>query len=263
MKRYVALGVTALLFGSMALAQSGSLKRPRQATKARVPATLKLLHSRIPEVAFEEAPFEQVMEWVGEFTQANVVVRWEKLEDIGVDRDKPITLKVRNLRLSQVLWMIMNEAGGSDVKLAYRAAGNMLVMSTEEDLSGEMIVRVYDVSDLLANVPRFTNASRLDPAQSLNQLSQSSGGLGGRGGGGGGGGGGQSQLFETGQNDENDEDGDGSGSMAEIVQLITDTVEPDSWVQGGGLGTIQPFRKHIVVRNTLLVHQRLGGYVSE
>ena len=193
-------------------------------------------------------------------TEANVVVRWEKLEDIGVDRDKPITLKVRNLRLSQVLWMIMNEAGGSDVKLAYRATGNMLVLSTEEDLSSEMIVRVYDVSDLLANVPRFTNASRLDPAQSLNQLSQNSGNLGS---GGGGGGGGQSQLFETGQNDENDDDGDGSGSMAEIVQLITDLVEPDSWVQGGGPGTIQPFRKHIVVRNTLLVHQRLGGYVSE
>jgi hypothetical protein len=151
--------------------------------------------------------------------------------------------------------MIMNQAGGSDVKLAYRAAGNMLVMSTEEDLSEEMIVRVYDVSDLLVNVPRFTNAARLDPGQALNQL--------GQGGQGGGGGGGQSNLFEDTRDDERDDDDQSAGSMAELVQLIIDTVEPDSWVTAGGTGSIHPFRKMIVVRNTILVHQALGGYVEE
>ena len=31
----------------------------------------------------------------------------------------------------------------------------------------------------------------------------------------------------------------------------------------GGTGTIQAFRNLLVVRNNLLVHQSLGGYVEE
>jgi len=218
-----------------------------------------LINQRIPEVTFTDAPFESVMDWVADFTQANVVVRWETLEFNGVDRDKPISMNVRNLRLSQVLWMIMNEAAGPDLKLAYRASGNMIVVSTAEDLGREMIVKVYDVSDLLINVPRFTNAARLDPAQALNQLGQ-----GGTGGGGGGGGGGGSQLFETDQDeDEGDGEAAGQAQIQELIELITDTIEPDTWVQNGGLGTIHVFRGQLVVRNSALVHQRIGGYVSE
>ncbi|MBU0637781.1 MAG: hypothetical protein KKB50_02875 [Planctomycetes bacterium] len=256
MLRRFLISVTILALVSAAAGQTqDSNRRTRGPVHAPLPQTLRLLNQRIPEVAFEDAPFEQVMEWVAEFTRSNVVVRWPTLEDAGIERDKPISIRVRNLRLSQVLWMIMNEAGGSDLKLAYRASGNLLIMSTEEDLAREMIVKIYDVSDLLVRVPRYTNAARLDPAQALNQLGQ---------GGGGGGGGGSQQLFQTegGQNDNNDDQGGGI-VMDELVQLITDTVEPDSWVDNGGLGTIQALRGQLVVRNTILVHQRLGGYVED
>jgi hypothetical protein len=220
------------------------------------PATLKLLNQRIPETTFSEAPFEQVMDWLAELTQVNVIVRWQKLEDAGIPRDKPVTIKAKNLHLSQVLWMIMNEAGGSDVKLAYRATGNMIVLSTEEDLGQEMVVRVYDVSDLLVNVPTFTNAARLDPGQALNQL--------GQGGGTGGGGGGSSQLFETGQGNNQNQQQNAQGlGMDQLIKLITDVIEPNSWTQNGGTGTIQPFGNHLIVRNNILVHQQLGGYVQE
>jgi len=226
----------------------------------RTASTLELLNRRLPEVMFEELPLEQVMEFIADFTDMNVVVRWEILEDAGIERDKAITVKVRNLRLSQVLWLIMNEAGGTDLRLAYRASGNMLVLSTEEDLGREMLVKVYDVSDLLVRPPRFTNALQLDATQALQQAAQ-----GGQGGQGGGGGGGQG-LFGgqgSGQQSQRDDERDGAGAgMQELRQLIVDTVEPDSWVDNGGLGTIQPFGNVLVVRNSILVHQRLSGYVE-
>ncbi len=242
--------------GVLAYAQTAN---PRQlAPTPRGDSTLRMLNMRIPEVVFQDQPFESVMEWVQDFTQANVQVRWQILEDNGIERDKAITLKVKNLRLSQVMWMIMNEAGGTDVKLAYRAAGNLIIFSTEEDLAKEMVVKVYDVSDLMVEVPRFDGESRLDPGQALQQQGQ-----GGSGGGGGGGG-----LFGNsgGQNDEYGQNENNNGrqaGMQELIDLITGTIEPDSWAANAGTGTIQPFRNMLVVRNTLLVHQRLGGWLVE
>jgi hypothetical protein len=219
--------------------------------------TLRLLNQRIPEVTFEGVPFEQVMDWVKELTGANVVVHWQTLSDAGVERDKPLTIKVKNLRLSQVLWMIMNEAGGSDVKLAYRASGSLIILSTAEELGKEMITKVYDVSDLLTSPTRFSIQSTMDPSQVLNN--QNSGGTGGSSGGSGG------QLFqgmqnnEQGQNQQQTSDAD----IQKIIDLITSTIESDTWMQNGGTGQIVAFHSMLVVTNSLMVHQKIGGYLVE
>ncbi len=258
MKRLIAIG----LIGAIAASAVAQLT-PRtslRAARSRVPATLKYLNERIEEVSFEEAPLDQVMSWLGSITPMNVVVRWQVLEDAGVERDKPVTMKVHGLRLSQVLWMILDEAGGPDLKLAYRASGNLLIISTEEDLGKEMVVRVYDVSDLLVRAQDFYGAPHMN-------LSQSNNNLGGQGSGGSifsnSGGGGGSNYDDQPQGGRGQQ-GEDNADIQELIDLIVQTVEPDSWaVNGNGEGTIQPFRNLLVVRNNLLVHQQLGGYVEE
>ncbi len=237
---------------------------PAQAQNA---STLRLLEQRIPEATFVDTPLEQVIDWIADFTRLNVVVRWQILEDSGLPRDKPITLKAKNLRLSQVLWMIMNESGGADLKLAYRASGKLLVLSTDQDLNREMITKVYDVSDLLVRIPRFSGRATLDPSQALQQAGQGGGvGLQGGAGGGGGGGGGGGQIFQGGQqDDEGDNETEGT-DVQRLVDLITQTIEPDSWntsATGGGGGSISVFRNVLIIRNTVLAHQKIGGYISE
>ena len=244
MRRIVAIGLVAVCV-SVAFGQSAVVG-------GRAINTLKLLEQRIPDVSLQEAPLDQVMTWVAQNMNINVVVRWQNLEAFGIDRDKPITIQVKNLRLSQVLWLIMNEAGGADLKLAYRASGDLLIMSTAEDLGQEMVVKAYDVSDLLVRVPNFAG-----PQIDLSQAGQRQGQ---------GGGGGQS-LFTNDQNDEDrdqDRQGEGIGQeMQRLVDLITQTIEPDSWSVNGGLGTINAFRNMLVIRNSIFVHQRLGGYLEE
>jgi hypothetical protein len=163
-------------------------------------------------------------------------------------------MQLNNLRLSQVLYMVMNEASGPDIVLAYRASGNLLILSTASDLGKELVVRVYDVSDLLLRAPRFTNAPMMDLS------SQQSGGQGGMGGSGG-------QNIFGGQggsrNDEGDRSRDDDANIQELIDLIRNTIEPDSWQENGGLGSIHSFGKLLVVRNNLLVHQALGEYVEE
>jgi len=231
--------------------------QPKAAARAAGTNTVRILNQRLPEITFTETPFDQVMEWLADFTGLNISVRWQVLADSGIERDTPISIQARNLRLSQVLWLIMNEAGGSEVKLAYRASGSLLVLSTAEDLSQEMVTKIYDVSDLLLNVMQAPRQSTFDVTQGMGQ-----GGVGGGGGGGGG-------MFGQGTQQQGQQQGDEFGQqgtqeqMEKLIELIKQTVEPDSWRDNGGLGTIFAFQNMLVVRNSILVHQRLGGYLTE
>ncbi len=258
MARILSLSLVAGLFVGSAVAQS-AVGRPFR--DSRAPNTLRVLNQRIPEIRFVETPFEQVMDWLADYTELNVVVRWQTLEDMGVERDAPITVEARNLRLTQVLWLIMNEAGGSDIRLAYRASGALLILSTAEDLDKEMITKVYDISDLLVQPLRATAQQSFDVTQGMGSRGGRGGGSGGGGAGGGmfGGGRGRGGRGQGGYNNEDTTETTTKG----LVDLILQTVEPDSWAENGGLGTIFPFRGLLVVRNSIGVHQRLGGYVRE
>ncbi len=250
-RRLAAIAVVALLT-SAAWGQNTAERRP--VPPPAVPQTLRILNQRLPEVSFRDTPFEQVVEFLADLTKINFVVRWQTLEDAGVKRDAPVSLQVRNLRLSQILWLLMNDVAGSELKLAYRMSGNLLVLSTEDDLDKEMVTKVYDVADLLVRPLTADRNTGFDPTQAMNQ--------------GGTQGGGSNSLFgqSSQQNYGNTQGNQGELSnveMQSLVDLIQDTIEPDTWNRNGGQGSVHAYRHLLVIRNTLLVHQRLGGYVTE
>lgn len=224
----------------------------RQAPRPRVPKTVELMNRQLPEVRFVEQPFIQVMEWLEEFTGVSIRVRWETLEFAGIARETPISIHAKNVPFSQVLWMIMNEAAGSDVVLAYRATKDVVILSTADDLGREVITRVYDVADLMI---RVQNAARpmYEQSQGLGTQSQS---------------GGQSIFGNSQQNQQQEENEMGRGGgpsqqMLLLIELLQKVVEPDTWEANGGEGRISSWRNLLVVTNTIMVHQQLAGYVSE
>jgi hypothetical protein len=247
MTRMLAIMLGAGLLGDAALAQGQMTEHPQRG------GTLQTLNQRIPELGFEDLPLEQVVQWLGEYTRLDISVRWQTLGDAGVDRDKPISIRARDLRLTQVLWLLMNEAGGSEVKLGYRASGNLLVLSTAADLDREMVTKIYDVSDLLIRLPRAGRQGAFDVTAGMGQqgTGANSGVL-------------QAGKGSNGGNADN-QNGEQAGEreMQELVKLIQETVEPDSWRVHEGMGTIVPYQRSIIVRNTIQVHQRLGGYLAE
>ncbi|MBU0640592.1 MAG: type II and III secretion system protein, partial [Planctomycetes bacterium] len=144
--------------------------------------------------------------------------------------------------------------------LSFSVGAGLLRIATKEKLDRDKAVLVYDIRDLTVAVPRYTNAARLDPAQALNQLGQ---------GGGGGGGGGSQQLFQT-EGGQNNEDFGGPGGLggAELVQEIMDiirqTVEPDSWREtGGGEGSLRELNGQLIVYNTSDAHQQVADLLSQ
>jgi len=229
---------------------TGQSERPAQPTpdpRALRPGSLEgRLDAVVPEVLLQDQPFEQIMEWLADYTGANVWVRWQALEDAGIERDKPITITARNLRLSQILHMILTEAGGTDTPLGYAVGENLLTVSTRADLSTEQIVKVYDVRDLLARASIFAQPVRLDVGQALASAD------------GGAGSGGLTTETDTEPPQETLED-----AVSKLIDVIVQTVEPDTWTANGGRGSIAAWRGKLIVRNSAYVHQQLGGTLAE
>lgn len=230
-------------------------------------ATLRLLNARIGDFQFEEAPLEDVFAWLGEVAGVNLVVRWGRLEDLGIERDHPISVNARNLRFSQVLWLVMNEAAADDSQLAYRADPDLILISTAEDIGRPMVVKVYHVRDLIAprlQAPEFISTRERQVvvgntvtvaagAVAVTPITQGFGSgvfFGGEG-----------TLNQPRPEDEENEGDSQEEYLEKLVDIITTAIEPDSWAVNGGLGTISAFRGTLVIRNSPLVHQKIGGYL--
>lgn len=246
---------------------------PGGAAGARLPAPL-LLDARVTALSFDEAALSDVFDFLAELAGVNVVVRWERLAELGVRRDAPITLRVRNMRLGQVLWFVLNEAAPDRVRLAYRLDADTLLITTAEDLGREMITRVYDARDLI--LPEIANPSisfgrqRTYVASTTPMVAAGAVGVMP-----------QTAVIGSGSrlvgenpfgtiyidpNQPGDEVNVGSEAderMRRLIDVITATIEPATWRVNGGAGTIEAHRGLLVIRNSPLVHQQIGGAIRE
>jgi hypothetical protein len=223
----------------------------------------KILSGRVPEVAFDHTPLEKVVEWVQGYSGVLVYVRYAVLEEQGITRDTPITVKAKDAALEQILWLIMNEAAGArGVTLAYEASADLILFSTHADLSSKLVARAYDFKDIHVDVPYFwregdgvgwatvAGAEGKNFRARVRRAVPHSSSLGGellvsREDG-------ASPVLEIKSEDE---------ALQEFMELILNTVEPETWaVNGmGGKGTIFPYKGRLIIRNSLHVHQILSG----
>jgi len=218
------------------------------AEKARKNAAVKAMKQVIEDAEFKALPFEDFVEWLGRTTKVNVVVRWKVLEKEGIERDVPITLKEKDLPVSKLLPLVFAEVTRDlrDVELAARASGNIILISTKRDMNSKLVVKTYNVEDLLVHVKSFTG-TKIEMKD-----------IGSRG----------SGITKGGQSIKSgDEVADPNSKLEKRVQdlidAITKNIEPDSWKVNGGRGTVAFFKGNLVIRNTAEVHQAIGGILGE
>jgi hypothetical protein len=204
-------------------------------------------------IEWDERAFLEVIEEMQEAAEdINIYVEWRVLEGAGVDIEAPITLKLKKIPRYELLRIILRQAGEDIARLGYRATGNILTISTVEELDSRMVLRTYPVRDL-AWIRRITDYYEA-PGIQLSQLQQAQFG-------GGGGGGSTSSLFTD--DDDDQEEIDWDDMAEEIITKITQAVAPETWQQNGGLGTIVNHNDILIVNNSVRVHELLGGPVRE
>jgi len=218
------------------------------------------LQQTAPEINFDGITFEQVVDYLRDLTGLNIVVNWTALETAAIEKDKEVSLKLAagTVKIETALKLILEEVGAGETDLAYEIGDGVIQISTKEDLARRTTVQVYNVQDLIIRVDDFAGRT-----VNLNQIGQQQqGGLGGAQGGGGGGGGG---IFEQGAGQQQQPQNDnGADNLARLIQLIQETIDPESWRSAGGnVGAISDLNNQVIVTQTSTAHNQLRDLLKQ
>jgi len=205
------------------------------------------------KVSFEDQPFEEVVDELARGQRIDILVIWRDLESWGIDRDFPVTLERRTeVSFKKVLTDLLERVGGSDVELGFVVSEGGIEIATKEYLDRKVVSRVYDVGDLLMRVRDFTDAPKIDLTRSSSS-------------GGGGGGGGQDENIFSDDDDDDDEDGEQEREerAQDLIDLIQNSVEPESWRDFGGLDAhIEAWDTQLVVVQTPSAHEEIADLLG-
>ena len=180
--------------------------------------------------------------------ELTMIVMWRDLEENAyIDQSTPINISFpAPVKLKSALELILESVAGGFAEIDYAVKDGIIRVATTETLPDKTEVRQYDVSELLGVQASFS--FDLDTSDLGNQ---------GEGRGGGGGGGGRSSGTD-------DRMGGGELMTAarqkadDIMQLIQDSIDPESWYDAGGDASIKLFSQNkLIVRQTVENHEKI------
>jgi hypothetical protein len=94
------------------------------------------LDRRLPEVNFAQIPVGDTIDFLRDITAANIFVNWRTLEVAGVTRKQPVTLRLRDVTLRTVLWLLLESAQAKpDAPLDFRVDKGIITISTPPDIA--------------------------------------------------------------------------------------------------------------------------------
>jgi type II secretory pathway component GspD/PulD (secretin) len=184
-----------------------------------------------------------------------IVPLWKDLqENAEIDRTTKINMEpVSSIPVGRALDLLLNSVSGGLVKLGYVIQDGVITIATQASLPTESVQRMYDITDLLDLPAQFE--TDLDTA-GLGEVQQV-------GGTGGGGSSGRTRTQSTQQQQQEQGPEAQAGRIQDIMTLIQETVEPDSWFINGGEGTIQVYSKKLIVSQTPDVHRKIAKLIDD
>ncbi len=210
------------------------------------------LDTRIP-VDFREDPFEQVIERLAENHRMNIIVNWADLKRVGVERTVPIDLSLpKEISLKRVLTEVLGQAGGGVAEIGYDVSDEAIEIASRETLDQRTVTAIYDINDLLFEVPMFTNAPETDLAKATRQAARRR----------------QHEPDRPwgldGDDDEPEEDPRRVERVRKIIDLIEETVAPDSWFdRGGSIGRIDEFNGQLVITQNSFAQGQISNLLGQ
>lgn len=207
-----------------------------RARRVRRPAVLR-------EVDFRKTELVDVLDFIRTASGVNLTANWEALEMIGVSRETPITLKLKNVSYARLLDLVCDKLGGGRDKYSrvyWVVDGGVVTISTGEALDDKLRTVVIDVADLLMVVRDFKGPRiELDREASTTD-SGSSGDTG--------------SIFDT--EEDTDDEADSPAEMKKemgrkLIELVKDSIGPEMW-QPEGKGSIRLFNDKLIISQTRL-----------
>ena len=199
---------------------------------------------------FADNTLEQALNYFAQMTALDMDVDWESLEEIGIDRETTVTLSLKQANARTVLERLLDKVSTDPVTQAdWAVVDGMLQVASEDRIRRNVVLEIYDIRDLVFEVPDYDEAPEID-LQSVLQSSQ-------------GGGGGQSPFQNTNQQNQQDrlplED-----RIEQIKEIIYSNIDEESWPQGGGTeGAMYDLNGQLLIRNTPKNHREIRSLLSK
>lgn len=217
--------------------------------------TLTKLETRVP-VNFRDNSVEDIFRYITSLTDVAIDAEWDSLRDLGINPDTTVNYSLSaQLPASTVLDRVLGKISTDSLNRAgWAVSDGMVRIASQDVLNQDRTLVLYDIQDLLFDIPNYEETPQID-LQSLLQQSQQ-----------GGGGGGQSP-FQDNQDNQEGRDPDRPTREERITlirQIITSNVDPEGWTEGGGeVGTIQELNGQLIINNTPKNHRAIVGLLSK
>lgn len=203
----------------------------------------QLRETRMP-VDFDNNSFEDVLAFIGTTADLDIDPDWESLADIGVDPDSPITLRLNNVTLEVLLDRVLAKASDPVLPASWAVEDGILTISSDDVLRQNTVLEIYDVRDLLFDVPEFDNAPDFNISS------------------GGGGGGGGSSPFSGSSGDP--ELASPEERVGAISSLIRASVDPGNWQSdGGNTSSLTSLNGNFIITTTPRYHREVIGLLNK
>jgi general secretion pathway protein D len=243
-------------------------------------------------VQFSNAPLSKVVDSLSQLAGVNIYLDPQGLTDEGVSTDTPISIDLRReVMLESALRLILHP-----LRLSYVVKDEVLKITSEQARKGDVYQHVYNVADLVVPIPHFAPTDRMGLAGAYkNAMADASfGGNGGPFGGsnnaplaivaGGKDGKGSRAMIDSavmsqmasatrGSVPSNSPvsggpGGLGGGSMADfdsLIDLITTTVQPESWEERGGKAQVASYEGNLslVISQTQEAHEEIVALLAQ
>jgi type II secretory pathway component GspD/PulD (secretin) len=210
---------------------------------------------RIP-ADFRDNSFGDVVNFVRTVSNLDVDIDWQSLDSIGITQDATITLQLKNVTLRSVLDRVIDQvsAGGSS-RAGWEISDGVLRIASDEQLRKNVVTLVYDIRDLLLEVPDYNDAPEFD----LQSVLQNAGS--------GGGGGGQSPFRDSGggnRQNQNQNRRSLEDRTDDLLQIVQENIDPEGWIDGGGTtGRVNSLNGNLIITNTPKNHQAIDGLLRK
>lgn len=218
---------------SKAQAQEGSEKTaaasPVETPEERIEKAL----SRPSELDVREQPLKDVIATIEQMAKVPVILSVKKLEEAAINMDTPVTFNVKGISLKSALRLMLGE-----LRLVYIVEDEVVQITTPEDAGSRLHIRVYDCRELLTmpgtkdGAPKAAGNVEAVPNGVASTVAGAAGGL----------------IPAPRRKPV---------LLDNLVQVVTSTVDPDSWDDVGGPGNAVEYKGMLVVLQTSDCHGKV------
>ncbi|MEL6312263.1 MAG: hypothetical protein AAFQ17_07875, partial [Pseudomonadota bacterium] len=155
-----------------------SLNRGEPVAVSETPENRRVLAEletqRIPSVNFDN-PLSDVVGFLEAVTSQNFDVDWQSLELLSIDEQTPVTLRLNNVSVKTVLDRLVDKISDPLAPADWAIQDGIVQIASDEELRRDVTLVIYDIRDLLIEVPDYQDAPEID-LQSVLQSQQGGGG---------------------------------------------------------------------------------------